>query len=71
MRVWVRDNRDIPGVEQTIERLAAAHFQDDLGRSLTPEETTRLDDRLAYFIADGKSGDAGAGGGRTRGGGSI
>jgi hypothetical protein len=55
LRVWVHDNRDTPFVEDAIERLAARHFAEDLGRELRPEEKTRLDACLANFIADDKS----------------
>jgi hypothetical protein len=57
LRVWVHDNRDTPGVGEAIERLAAAHFERDLERPLTSDEAARLEERLACFIADDKSGE--------------
>lgn len=55
LRVWVHDNRDTPFVEETIERLAARHFEQDLDKKLSAEEKARLDACLANFIADDKS----------------
>ena len=52
VRVWVHDNRDTPFVEDAIERLAARHFEEDLGRPLRPEEKGRLDACPVNFIAD-------------------
>src|SRR5687768_16071098 len=52
VRVWVHDDRDTPGVEQIIERWAAAHFERDVGTPLSSEEVALLEDRLSCFIAD-------------------
>jgi phosphatidate phosphatase APP1 len=57
LRVWVYDDRDTPGVGEAIERLAEAHFERDLERPLTSDEAARLEERLACFIADDKSGE--------------
>jgi hypothetical protein len=55
MRAWVHDNRDTPFVESTVERLAARHFAEDLGRPLEPAEKEQLEAILCFFIADDKN----------------
>ena len=55
MRVWVHDNRDFPGAEELIERIAVRFFEDDLQGVLEPSEKARLERCLAHFIADDKS----------------
>jgi hypothetical protein len=57
MRAWVHDNRDTPFVETAVERWAARHFAEDLGRPLQPAERERLESILAFFVADDKNGE--------------
>lgn len=54
MRIWVHDDRDMPFVEEALERWAIGFFEKDLSRALEPEEQQRLRVCLAAFIADDK-----------------
>jgi phosphatidate phosphatase APP1 len=54
MRIWVHDDRDMPFVEEALERWAIGFFEKDLSRDLEPEEQQRLRVCLSAFIADDK-----------------
>jgi hypothetical protein len=58
MRAWVHDNRDTPFVQAAVERWAARHFSEELGRPLDKAEVQRLESILDSFIADDKSGES-------------